>query len=210
MRLIAVLVSVLFGVVGLVVFLWVSASVDELPVDEVAETGQTDGGMPAAKIATINGHEVEYWLAGVGETVVFVHGSMGDETFAMFDQPSLTQHFRVLHYHRRGFGRSQASEVPMTSGQAAANLRALMQHLGIDKAHFVGQSLGGLVVLQLALDAPTMVQSLALLEPALPAVLFGSQEYAAATGPSGPLAAAGDTAGAIEAFAPAGTERAVG
>ncbi len=159
------------------------------------------GGMPTSQIATINGHEVEYWLAGVGEPVVFVHGSMGDETFAMFDQPSLTEHFRVLHYHRRGFGRSQASQVPMTSIQAAADCRALMQHLPIDKAHFVGQSLGGLIVLQFALDAPTMVQSLALLEPAFPSVLLNSQEMAVATAPAGPLVEAGDIAGAIEVFA---------
>ena len=107
-----------------------------------AALGATIGRMPTAQTATINGQEVEYWLAGAGEPVVFVHGSMGDETFAMFDQPSLTEHFRVLHYHRSGFGRSQASKGPMTSIKAAANCRALMQYLRIDKAHFVGQSLG--------------------------------------------------------------------
>lgn len=159
------------------------------------------GGLPTSQTTTINGHEVEYWLAGEGEPVVFVHGSMGDETFAMFDQRSLTEHFQVLHYHRRGFGRSQASKVPMTSTQAAANCRALMQRLGIGKAHFVGQSLGGLVVLQLAVDAPSMVQSVSLLEPALPSVLLDSQEMAAATAPAGPLLVAGDIAGAIEVFA---------
>jgi pimeloyl-ACP methyl ester carboxylesterase len=156
---------------------------------------------PTAQAATIDGHEIEYWLSGVGEPVVFVHGSMGDETFAMFDQPSLAEYFRVLHYHRRGFGRSQASEVPMTSVQAAANCKALMRQLRINKAHFVGQSLGGLIALQLALDEPTMVQSLALLEPALPSVLLNSPEMAAATAPAGPLLEAGDIGGAIEVFA---------
>ena len=61
--------------------------------------------------------------------------------------------------------------------------------------------MGGLVVLQLALDAPTLVHSLALLEPALPSVLLTSEAMAFATAPAGPLVAAGDFAGAIDVFA---------
>jgi pimeloyl-ACP methyl ester carboxylesterase len=49
----------------------------------------------------------------------------------------------------------------------AADCLALMRHLGIDRAHVAGHSYGGAVALQLALDAPESVHSLALLEPAL-------------------------------------------
>jgi pimeloyl-ACP methyl ester carboxylesterase len=42
-----------------------------------------------------------------------------------------------------------------------------MRHLGIERAHVVGHSSGGNIALQLALDAPQMVRSLAILEPAL-------------------------------------------
>ena len=51
--------------------------------------------------------------------------------------------------------------------EAAADARALLDHLGIDRAHVVGHSYGGCVALQLALDAPRMVRSLALVEAAL-------------------------------------------
>ena len=42
-----------------------------------------------------------------------------------------------------------------------------MRHVGFDSAHVVGHSLGGVIALQLALDAPQAVRTLALMEPAL-------------------------------------------
>ena len=58
---------------------------------------------------------------------------------------------------------------PMGSG---SDYTPFLQHLGIERAHFVGQSYGGAIILQVALDAPETVHSLALLEPALPSVMF--------------------------------------
>jgi pimeloyl-ACP methyl ester carboxylesterase len=49
----------------------------------------------------------------------------------------------------------------------AADCRALLGHLGVEQAHVVGHSFGGAVALQLALDTPEVVHSLALLEPGL-------------------------------------------
>jgi pimeloyl-ACP methyl ester carboxylesterase len=58
----------------------------------------------------------------------------------------------------------------------AADCRELLRHLGVGRAHVVGHSYGGAVALQLALDAPDIVHSLALLEPAL-AVGESAQGY---------------------------------
>lgn len=52
------------------------------------------------------------------------------------------------------------------AGQAA-DCRALLRYLGVERAHVVGHSYGGCVALQLALDAPEVVHSLTVLEPAL-------------------------------------------
>jgi pimeloyl-ACP methyl ester carboxylesterase len=49
----------------------------------------------------------------------------------------------------------------------AADCRALLRHLGVERAHVVGHSYGGVISLQLTLDTPNVVHSLALLEPAL-------------------------------------------
>jgi pimeloyl-ACP methyl ester carboxylesterase len=75
-----------------------------------------------------------------------------------------------------------------------------MRHLGVERAHMAGQSGGANVLLQLALDAPEAVHSLALLEPALPSAL-DNPEFGATAEKMGVLYASGDKAGAIEAFA---------
>jgi pimeloyl-ACP methyl ester carboxylesterase len=59
---------------------------------------------------------------------------------------------------------------PLTFVQEAARFRALMRHLGIERAHVVGHSASGCIALQIAFDVPDGVHSLALLEPALLAV----------------------------------------
>jgi pimeloyl-ACP methyl ester carboxylesterase len=56
---------------------------------------------------------------------------------------------------------------PFSIAQQAADCRALLRGLGIERAHVVGHSSGGVIALQLALDAPEVVHSLVLLEPAL-------------------------------------------
>lgn len=63
--------------------------------------------------------------------------------------------------------------------QQAADCRALLRHRGVARAHLVGHSFGGCVALQLALEAPELVHSLALLEPGL-MVGASAQAYRAA------------------------------
>ena len=82
-------------------------------------------------------------------------------------QPALTDRYRVLNYHRRGFAGSTAGSEPASIADHAADALALMRHVGFERAHVVGHSLGGAIALQLALDAPEAVRSLVLLEPAL-------------------------------------------
>jgi pimeloyl-ACP methyl ester carboxylesterase len=60
--------------------------------------------------------------------------------------------------------------------QQAVDCRALLHHLGVERAHVVGHSYGGIVALQLALETPGVVHSLALLEPGL-MVGASAQDY---------------------------------
>ncbi len=160
----------------------------------------------ATQRAEINGAQLEIRERGSGEPVVFVHGAMGDECAAVVKEPALADHYRVIDYHQRGWGNStwpEASggvETVAAVELGAADCRAVMRHLGVDRAHLAGQSGGGLVLLQLALDAPEAVQSLALLEPALPSAL-DNPEFGATAEKMGALYEAGDKAGAIETFA---------
>jgi pimeloyl-ACP methyl ester carboxylesterase len=156
--------------------------------------------LPAMQLTEINGVELEIWDRGSGEPVVFVHGSMGDECFAVLEEPALTNHYRLIHYHRRGWGNSERLEAPLTIAQQVAVCRAVMHHVGVERAHLVGQSYGGIILLQMALDAPDAVHTLALLEPGLPSVLFNSPEFGAVMAKATSLYESGDKAGAIDAI----------
>jgi len=85
----------------------------------------------------------------------------------------------------------------------AAHLRALMRHLRIAQAHLVGHSSGANIALQLALDAPEMVRSIAVLEPALPIPAAASERLLSTRAGMAPVLEhyrAGNKAAAVDGF----------
>jgi pimeloyl-ACP methyl ester carboxylesterase len=149
----------------------------------------------------VNGAELDVRERGSGEPVVFIHGGMGDECAAIVQEPALTGNYRVVDYHRRCWGNSSSPKIPVSIKQQASDCRAIMEHLGIERGHVVGQSYGGVISLQVALDAPSTVHSLTIIEPPVPSLIFGSAEFGAMFEEVGARYAAGNKAGAIEAFA---------
>jgi pimeloyl-ACP methyl ester carboxylesterase len=118
--------------------------------------------------ARVNGVELEYTVAGRGEPVVFLHGGLlADENVPIAKEPALTGHYRTINYHRRGFAGSEKPAGRAQIQDQVADCKALLEHLGIEKAHLIGHSLGGVIAMQMAIDHPDMVQSLVLLEPAI-------------------------------------------
>jgi pimeloyl-ACP methyl ester carboxylesterase len=118
--------------------------------------------------ARINGTELEYEVAGSGAPVVFIHGALIADAFRpLLSEPVLNDRYRLILYHRRGYLGSSRPPGPDSVARQAADCRELLHHLSVGRAHVVGQSYGGAVALQLALDTPSIVRSLALLEPAL-------------------------------------------
>jgi pimeloyl-ACP methyl ester carboxylesterase len=125
----------------------------------------------------VDGVTLEYEVAGSGEPVALIHGSFIADTFRpLLSEPSLAGRYRLIAYHRRGYLGSSHIPGPVSIARQAADCRALLRHLGVVRSHVVGHSFGGAVALQLALDAPGVVRSLALLEPAL-AVGATAQSY---------------------------------
>lgn len=118
--------------------------------------------------ARVNGVELEYTLAGHGEPVVFLHGGLlADENVPVAKEPALTDRYRTINYHRRGFAGSEKPPGRAQIHDQVADCKALLAHLGVEKAHFIGHSLGGVIAMQMAIDHPEMVQTLVLLEPAI-------------------------------------------
>lgn len=113
--------------------------------------------------------ELAYALRGSGEPVVLVHwGISAAWSRPLLEAPALSG-YRLLSYHRAGFGRSSRPQGPLTLADHAAHCRQLMRQVGIERAHIVGHSSSAAIVLQLALDCPDAVHTLVLMDAARPA-----------------------------------------
>jgi 3-oxoadipate enol-lactonase len=148
----------------------------------------------------VDGTRLAYRERGVGEPVLLLHaGFVADGMAPLLDEPALGRH-RLVAYHRRGYGASDRADPPVSLAQQAADALALLDELGIERAHLAGHSLGGNVAIELALTAPARVASLALLEPLLGfAVAPASAQVVLDTaGRSYALLGEGDAAGAID------------
>lgn len=80
--------------------------------------------------------------------------------------PVLSERYRVLRYDTRGHGASQETPGPYTMESLAGDARALLEHLGIAKVHFVGLSLGGMTGQYLGANHPELLLSLTLCDTA--------------------------------------------
>lgn len=120
----------------------------------------------------VNGAVMKYEVHGVGEPVLLIHLSVLADGLVtpLLAQPELASRYQLIHYYRRGYLGSSLGSQPLTAAVEAGDAAALLRHLGVKTAHVVGHSFGGSITLQLAVDAPDLVHSLALLEPLLPAV----------------------------------------
>jgi len=148
------------------------------------------------------GFELEYSLIGSGDPVVLIHAGVCADWFKpLLSERVLTDSFLVLSYHRVGYGRSSRLEGSVSIADQANHCSLLMRQLGIGRAHIVGHSSSANMALQLALDLPNMVHSLALLEPALyQGVPSASGAARAFVKQASELYQAGDKAGAVDVF----------
>jgi pimeloyl-ACP methyl ester carboxylesterase len=155
---------------------------------------------PTMERVSINGAELEVAVQGAGDAIVFIHGAgFADSYRSLAEAPALRNHYRTIRYRRRGFAGSSPVDSPMSVSAHASDCRALLEALGVAKAHVVGHSYGGAVALQMAVDQPDIVTTLALFEPALLAVPSGPQFFEAVA-PIIEMYNSGGRADAVHAF----------
>ncbi len=144
--------------------------------------------------------ELEFEDQGSGEPVIFIHGAGPADSFLpVAIEPAVRDRHRVIRYHRRGSAGSSPVAGPVAVTRQAADCRALLGALGVAKAHVVGHSYGAAIALQLGLDAPEVVQTLALFELAIYSVP-SAQQIAHAFGPLVEQYMSGDHVGAGRAW----------
>lgn len=116
--------------------------------------------------ADINQTSIYYEIHGTGTPVLFVHGLGSSATDWELQLEFFAQHYQVILVDLRGHGQSSRPSTGYSIPQFTADVQALLQHLGYQRVHLVGISLGGMVGFQLAVTAPSLLQSLTVLNSA--------------------------------------------
>src|SRR5579864_495489 len=115
-------------------------------------------------IATANGIEIDYTdSGGQGPAVVFSHGFLMDRTMFGQQVTALTPEYRVITWDQRGHGGTRATGT-FTYWDSAADVLALLDELGVERAVLAGMSQGGFLSLRAALTAPDRVRALVLID----------------------------------------------
>ncbi|MFL5867291.1 MAG: alpha/beta fold hydrolase, partial [Thermoleophilaceae bacterium] len=110
----------------------------------------------------LHGHRVRYRIGGEGPAIVLIHGIAGSSSTWDAVLPQLARDHTVLAPDLLGHGESAKPRGDYSLGAYASGIRDLMVALGIDRATFVGHSLGGGVAMQLAYQFPERLDRLVL------------------------------------------------
>ncbi len=117
-----------------------------------------------ASTVSVNGATLYYELVGEGEPLVLVHAGIADSRMWDAQIEAFAQHYRVIRYDMRGFGKTAMVEGPYSHHE---DLRGLLDSLDVGRAHLVGCSMGGATVLDFALRFPERVGALVLVAAAV-------------------------------------------
>lgn len=128
------------------------------------------GALPQGRFATLpDGLRLHYLDVGEGEPVVFIHGSgpgaSGHSNFKQNHPVFAEAGYRVIVPDLPGYGASDKPETVYSLDFFVAALRGLLDALDIQRCVLVGNSLGGAIAIQLALDEPKRVSRLVLMAP---------------------------------------------
>jgi pimeloyl-ACP methyl ester carboxylesterase len=115
-------------------------------------------------MAGVNGARIYYEAAGAGEPLVLVHAGIADSRMWEAQFVAFSDHYRVIRYDMRGFGRTAMVEGLYSHHE---DLGGLLDFLDVGRAHLVGCSMGGGTVLDFALEYPQRVGNLILVGPAV-------------------------------------------
>lgn len=127
-----------------------------------AAFAQTTAEAPGKTVA-VNGIEMYYETSGEGEPLLLLHGFNGSgRTWSRFI-PDFAKHYQVIAPDLRGHGRSTNPTAKFTHRQAALDVFALLDALGIKQVKAMGSSTGGMTLLHMATQQPERVEAMVLI-----------------------------------------------
>lgn len=106
------------------------------------------------------GISLAYERCGSGTPLLLIAGLGCDKRFWRFQIQAFSVHHEVIAFDNRGIGESDKPEGPYSITQMADDAATLLSALGIDRAHILGASMGGMIALEFAIRHPKCVRSL--------------------------------------------------
>ena len=130
--------------------------VTDRPANRTPQFAQTASGMSGAdihpsvqsdkgRLVRVNGIDIYCVVEGEGPWLVLSHSLACDHTMWDDQIDQIAGSFKILRYDTRGHGRSTVTPGPYSLELLAEDLRALLDALGVEQAHFVGLSMGGMI-----------------------------------------------------------------
>ncbi len=112
--------------------------------------------------ASLNGIEIDYQASGAGPAVLLSHGYSATRRMWNAQHAALGEQHRVISWSMRGHGETESPADPAqySADLTVGDMRALLGHLGVERAVIGGLSLGGYVSLAFYLAHPEMVRAL--------------------------------------------------
>lgn len=110
----------------------------------------------------VNNISLYYESQGVGEPVVLIGGLGSDISSWATQIPIYSKLFRVIYFDNRGMGKSDKPDIEYSTEMMADDTIALLDNIGIEKASFVGKSMGGMIAQWIGIKYPERVSKLVL------------------------------------------------
>ncbi|MEM9243720.1 MAG: alpha/beta hydrolase [Pseudomonadota bacterium] len=114
----------------------------------------------------INDVELYYHLIGEGEPIIFITGFSADHSVWLDVADKFAQHYQVILFDNRGSGQSSVPDYDYTIDMMADDTASLCEALELQSAHFIGSSMGGMILQNLAHRYPQLVKSATLVNTA--------------------------------------------
>ena len=112
---------------------------------------------------TDDGVALHYEVNGTGDDVlVLIAGQSNNHHWWDVPRPDFDARFRTVVFDHRGTGESDKPETGYSTRGFAADVRAILDHMGVERAHVYGTSMGGRIAQWLAADHPDRVRRLVL------------------------------------------------
>ncbi|MFB7182287.1 alpha/beta fold hydrolase [Streptomyces sp. NPDC056257] len=144
-----------------------TTSPDAAALDDASLAASLDGGFTSHH-AEVNGTRLHYVQGGSGEPLVLLGG--WPQTWWQWHKvmPALARRHRVIAVDLRGMGGSAKPESGYDKKTMAADVRALLTHLGLERAHVAGHDIGAMVAYAFAANHPEATGRVALLDVSHP------------------------------------------